>query len=81
MKTLKLTTFALAAAASLGALSLTAAPASAHGFGFHGGGHGHWHGGWGYRRFGFYGGPVFDGYYGADCYYIRRPYRLIKVCE
>jgi hypothetical protein len=93
MTKLRMTTIALAAAASLGALSISSAPAFAgHGGGGHGGGHGgggmhmghgggfggHWGGHrWGYRGYGY---GLYTAY-ASDCYYVRRFGELIKVCE
>ena len=90
MTKFRMTTIALAAATSFGALSIASAPAFAgHGGGGHGGGMhighgggfgGHWGGHrWGYRGYGF-GYGVYTAYV-PECYYVRRFGALIKVCE
>jgi hypothetical protein len=76
----KITTFAIAAAAMLGAASLASAPASA---GFKGGFHKHWgghhHHHWGWKHHWGYGVHAIPHYYGG-CFWKHKPWGLVKVC-
>jgi hypothetical protein len=80
----KLTTFAIAATAMLGAAAISA-PASAGfkggfkgGFHHHGHHHHHHHRHWGHRHWG-YGVHAIPAYYGG-CYWKRSYYGLVKIC-
>jgi hypothetical protein len=67
------TILAAAAIAALGATVLTPSTADAGWKGKkHWHGHHHWHGG-----FGFYKPYYFGGY---DCYFVKRPWGLKKIC-